>query len=168
MSSPFEPAFEKDANPFEGIVRRYDATAKADDVRVIVLPGEPGRLVAVDEGGPDSRELVGCNTDADARSAHEDPHFSRQRVKGGGHLSGIVRVINRFLRVGSDIGDLKTRFGKLGMEKILKGQACVVGTHDETGFVHDVYLRGFSGSFGQKITIHYVRSLAGCQIPDLI
>ena len=99
-----------------------------------MLPGHPGSIGIADEGGPDVLVPVRRHAHADPAGADEysEVHEARGDLLADG--VGVIRVIDRVVRVGADIFDGITFFREMRDERLLDSEAAVVGADDDGGF----------------------------------
>ena len=78
----------------EGSHRPEDASTETDHIGIVVLLGQGGRRHIIDERGPDARDLVGSDGDADPGPADRHAEVARSTDHGPAHGRTEVGVVN--------------------------------------------------------------------------
>ena len=99
---------------------------EAEDVRVVVLAGEPGCLLVMRKRGPDAGHLVGAHAHADTGVADQQAKPALPAGHGLAHLTGEVRVVGLVLRVTPEVGVRDAFFAKVMTQDLLEPVAGVV------------------------------------------
>ena len=110
MTAAVEAGREEKTDDFDGQSRTDDTAAHGENVGIVVAPAVFCRKHVVAKSRPDSMNLVGCNTDADARSAKEDTSVVFTGGYGFGYFFCNNRIVAPFRRVGTRIGIGNTFF----------------------------------------------------------
>lgn len=112
-------------------LKSYDSCAEAEDIRIVVGPGETGRGDIVTGSGPDMPVTVGGNANADPGAADQHPTIT---AAGTEHVNKLIRHIR--IVHGTSIGrakvqDLDTILLQRSLDVGLEIEARMVGGHDE-------------------------------------
>src|SRR5512139_1073301 len=70
------------------------APGQHENVRIVVLPGKPRRLLVETQGCPDAGELVGHDRHPHAGAADEDPLFEFARRDAAGRQDPVVGIVH--------------------------------------------------------------------------
>src|SRR5207237_960067 len=95
-------------------------------VGVVVLPRVGGGVQVVTKRGADAFHLVGCHARPDPRTIYHDPELTVLATDGLGHEECLVRVVDRFRGVRTEINHLVVFIGQKFLEVFLEGETPVV------------------------------------------
>lgn len=96
---------EKFLDDFSVFLGLYEATRKANDVGVVVLTGEVGKIGARYSGRAHARELVGCHRHAKAGAADKNAQVNLAGRDGISDARSKVGVVDAFVGDRSEVFD---------------------------------------------------------------
>ena len=127
MPAGFELGREKRADDLGGAVGRRQPGPEREDVGVVVLTGEPGRLDFTGQRGADARDLVRRDRHADAGSADEDPAVELVPGDARRHRLGEVRIVDGVGRARAEVVIRDPELVEHALERVLQRESCVIG-----------------------------------------
>ena len=108
-------------------LQRHEAAGEADDVAVVVLAAELGKLHGLDGRGADAGDLVGGHGNAQAGAADDDTAVSVAASHHAAHLVAKVGVVDAVVRGGAKVDDLVAQGADVLDNGCLLDEARVVG-----------------------------------------
>lgn len=127
VSTTLELGVEPGVHRVLGDLVSDESLSEAQDVRVVVLPGESCRGVIVHRRCTDAADLVGRDADADARTTHADAEVHLTARDRPTDRCAEVGVVDAVVSVGAQVHDLDAPLSEVGREEILQVDACVIG-----------------------------------------
>ena len=137
MASAFERRLEPHFQDFVGKSEGHDPPAHGEDVRVVVLARQPGRIEIVAKRGADARHLVGGDLLTLAASAEDDTAVGPPLGDRARDVEADRRVIDGRLTVGSVIVDDVSDPLKRLLQMLFQQKAGVIGADSDA---HDARL----------------------------
>ena len=131
MAATLELGGKEGINDSLGNIGRRGFLSEAENVGVIVLPGQRCHFLREDEGGPNAGDFVRRDAHAHARRADQQAETALGAGNALGHGLGEIRVIGRFGRIRAQIGDVKTLLEQVLLEGLFETESRMVGTDGE-------------------------------------
>ena len=116
-------------------VHSDDSAANGKNVHVVVLDGLVCRVIVVDDGGSDPRDLVRRDGSARTRAADDDPAFALTTYDGSANSSRDVGVVDGFFRVRADVENEMPLVLEMTDEQLLELEPSVVSSDHHTHLV---------------------------------
>ena len=137
VASALERRLEPDLQDFVGKTERDDPPAHREDVGVVVLARQAGRIEIVAQRGANARHLVGGDLLALAASAEHDTAIGAALGDGARDADADRRIVHRRLAVGSVIVDDVPELLKRLLQMLFQGKAGVIGADSDA---HDAQI----------------------------
>jgi hypothetical protein len=141
VAASLELRGEKGVDDLVRETRGHYAGPHGQDVRVVVLPREPGSEKVVAEGGPRSVDLVCGHGLTLPAAAQDDPPLCLSPHHRAGHRGAVFRIVDRLFRVRPKILDLMALIRQILHKRLLQAEPGVIRTD---GNFHGRYSRTFS------------------------
>ena len=106
--------------------RGQDPRPQGQDVGVVVLAGQAGRVLVVAQRGPDPMDLVGGNLLPLPRPAYNDAHLRPAADDMAGTSGAEGRVVHGLLPVGAQVVDFVAELPQMGHYRQLERVAGVI------------------------------------------
>jgi serine-type D-Ala-D-Ala carboxypeptidase/endopeptidase (penicillin-binding protein 4) len=134
-----------------------DFSGQAEDVRVVMLTGDGRFFHAADIRGADVAVAVRGDAHADAGGAGEDAEIEGTVRHVAGDEVGVGRIIDRFVALGAEVGDLMADLLKVGNDCVFQIDGAVVGTDGNAeGRMAHGDGAGFKSGIGRLQTANFI------------
>ncbi len=128
MTSARERSGEPDPQDVFGQTRSQQPATKCKYIGIIMFPAISSGSSIIAQGRPDTREFVGDDGRADARSV--DNHAARRLAScdNFGHVTGDVGVIRRLLLMNADVVDMEVQLVENWLQFFFERKSAMIGT----------------------------------------